>query len=68
MQYFSDPWTDEQTLKDPKVTVGAKGQPNESALAGVYDYTERLLFEKLWQGEDRTLVPRASEEVEVKQE
>ena len=23
-------------------------------LSGVYDFTERLLFDKLWQGEDRS--------------
>ena len=49
-----------------------QGAPSESALVGVYEFTERLLTHKLWQGEDRSLLEavvtdadEASEEDEV---
>lgn len=50
MQFYKDPWTQNQQLQDHTVTTL---DHTVSALGGAYDFTERLLFNKLWQGEDR---------------
>ena len=57
VQYFRDPFSrnnySEDNLGGPLSTSDEEEEPGHE-LSGVYDFTERLLFEKLWQGEDRS--------------
>lgn len=45
-QYFKDEFSDSQ--------LATMGNFGEHELTGVYDFTKRLLFDKLWQGEDKS--------------
>ena len=47
--YFKDPFGSAEDL-DTLLVGRLSGEEHE--LLGVYDFTQRLLFDKLWQGED----------------
>ena len=46
-KYFRDPFTAKQDSQD-----GPQERGGPQTLSGIYDFTERLLFEKLWQDLD----------------